>query len=118
MVAAELTGADSGLGWRIFWYQEFFAMDKVLAVILTIGVLGYSASLLRWLQRRVTRWRPDVGAGSMTRRTAPLPAASGFAATDPVVLSRLGGRSSLGHLHCLIRPAWSKRRSARSVTVR
>jgi ABC-type nitrate/sulfonate/bicarbonate transport system permease component len=27
MVAAELTGADSGLGWRIFWYQEFFAMD-------------------------------------------------------------------------------------------
>ena len=60
MVAAELTGADSGLGWRIFWYQEFFAMDKVLAVILTIGALGYGFdSLLRWLQRRVTRWQPD-----------------------------------------------------------
>jgi ABC-type nitrate/sulfonate/bicarbonate transport system permease component len=60
MVAAELTGADSGLGWRIFWYQEFFAMDKVLAVILTIGFLGYGFdSLLRWLQRRVTRWQPD-----------------------------------------------------------
>jgi ABC-type nitrate/sulfonate/bicarbonate transport system permease component len=41
MVAAELTGSDAGLGWRLFWYQEFFAMDKVMAVILTIGVLGY-----------------------------------------------------------------------------
>ena len=60
MVAAELTGSDEGLGWRIFWYQEFFAMDKVMAVILTIGVLGYALdSGLRWLQRSVTRWSPD-----------------------------------------------------------
>jgi ABC-type nitrate/sulfonate/bicarbonate transport system permease component len=60
MVAAELTGADSGLGWRIFWYQEFFAMDKVMAVILTIGILGYIFdTLLRRLQARITRWSPD-----------------------------------------------------------
>lgn len=60
MVSAELTGADSGLGWRIFWYQEFFAMDRVMAVILTIGVLGYVLdSLLRALQARLTRWSPD-----------------------------------------------------------
>ncbi|MBL8700875.1 MAG: ABC transporter permease [Alphaproteobacteria bacterium] len=60
MVAAELTGADAGLGWRIFWYQEFFAMDRVMAVILTIGVLGYLLDLaLRFLQRRLTRWSPD-----------------------------------------------------------
>jgi len=60
MVAAELTGADSGLGWRIFWYQEFFAMDKVMAVILTIGVLGYIFdSLLRFVQAHITRWSPD-----------------------------------------------------------
>ena len=60
MVAAELTGADSGLGWRLFWYQEFFAMDKVMAVILTIGVLGYLFdTLLRRLQARITRWNPD-----------------------------------------------------------
>jgi len=55
MVAAELTGADAGLGWRLFWYQEFFAMDKVMAVILTIGVLGYLFdTLLRKLQSRIT----------------------------------------------------------------
>lgn len=60
MVAAELTGADAGLGWRLFWYQEFFAMDKVMAVILTIGVLGYLFdALLRALQARITRWSPD-----------------------------------------------------------
>jgi len=61
MVAAELTGADAGLGWRIFWYQEFFAMDKVMAVILTIGVLGYCLDLaLRYLQSALTRWSADT----------------------------------------------------------
>lgn len=65
MVAAELTGADSGLGWRLFWYQEFFAMDKVMAVILTIGVLGYAFdTLLRGLQARITRWSPDSAAAN------------------------------------------------------
>lgn len=61
MVAAELTGSDAGLGWRLFWYQEFFAMNKVMAVILTIGVLGYLLdTLLRALQARITRWSPDA----------------------------------------------------------
>ena len=61
MVAAELTGSDAGLGWRLFWYQEFFAMNKVMAVILTIGVLGYLLdTLLRGLQARITRWSPDA----------------------------------------------------------
>jgi ABC-type nitrate/sulfonate/bicarbonate transport system permease component len=65
MVAAELTGSDAGLGWRIFWFQEFFAMDKVMAVILTIGVLGYLLDLaLRWLQRALTRWSPDSEAAT------------------------------------------------------
>lgn len=61
MVAAELTGADAGLGWRIFWYQEFFAMDKVMAVILTIGMLGYALDLaLRRIQAATTRWSVDT----------------------------------------------------------
>ena len=61
MVAAELTGSDAGLGWRLFWYQEFFAMDKDMAVILTIGVLGYVLdTLLRLLQARLTRWSPEA----------------------------------------------------------
>jgi ABC-type nitrate/sulfonate/bicarbonate transport system permease component len=38
-------------------------MDKVMAVILTIGVLGYALdTALRWLQRATTRWSPDFAA--------------------------------------------------------
>lgn len=57
MVAGELVGADAGLGWRIMWYQEFFAMDRVMAIILVIDLLGYLVvAALRWLQRRLLRW--------------------------------------------------------------
>jgi ABC-type nitrate/sulfonate/bicarbonate transport system permease component len=43
----------------VFWYQEFFAMDRVMAVILTIGVLGYLVDAgLRAVQAALTRWRP------------------------------------------------------------
>ena len=59
MVAGELVGADAGLGWRIMWYQEFFAMDRVMAIILVIGVLGFLAdAALRSLQRWVLHWQP------------------------------------------------------------
>ena len=38
-------------------------MDKVMAVILTIGVLGYIFdTLLRHLQAHITRWSPDSAA--------------------------------------------------------
>ena len=57
MVAGELVGADSGLGFRIMWFQEFFAMNKVMAIIIVIGVLGFVADAsLRALQRRILRW--------------------------------------------------------------
>ncbi len=60
MIAAELTGSDSGLGWRLFWYQEFFRMDRVAAVILMIGLLGVAADLLlRLLRRAVAGWSPE-----------------------------------------------------------
>ena len=61
LVAAELVGGDSGLGWRSFWYEQFFAMNKVLAVILTIGVLGYLLdAMVRILQAWLTRWSPSA----------------------------------------------------------
>lgn len=60
MIAAELTGSDSGLGWRLFWYQEFFRMDRVAAVIAMIGLLGVAADvLLRLLRRRLAGWSPE-----------------------------------------------------------
>ena len=52
LVAGEIVGGDSGIGWRILWYQEFFQMDRVMAAILIVGALGLAAdTLLRLLQR-------------------------------------------------------------------
>jgi len=61
MVAAELTGSDSGLGWRLFWYQEFFRMDRVMAVIVVIGMLGVAAdAVLRMLRQTLAGWSPEA----------------------------------------------------------
>lgn len=63
LIAAELIGADSGLGWRAFWYEQFFSMHKIMAVILIIGVLGYLIdSVVRAFQAYLLSWSPD-GAG-------------------------------------------------------
>ncbi|MDQ6619193.1 MAG: ABC transporter permease [Pseudomonadota bacterium] len=53
LVAGEIVGGDAGIGWRILWYQEFFQMDRVMAAILIVGMLGLAAdSALRAVQRR------------------------------------------------------------------
>ena len=63
LIAAELVGADAGLGWRAFWYEQFFSMHKTMAIILTIGVLGYFLDLIvRRLQAALTRWNPSATA--------------------------------------------------------
>ena len=57
MIAAELIGADEGLGWRVFWFQEFFRMDRVLALMILIGLIGFAIDkLLRALQRHFAPW--------------------------------------------------------------
>ena len=59
LVAGEIVGGDAGIGWRILWYQEFFQMDRVMAAILIVGVLGLAAdALLRVLQHQARRWNP------------------------------------------------------------
>ena len=61
LVAGEIVGGDAGIGWRILWYQEFFQMDRVLALILIVGALGLAADgLLRLAQRRLLRWHPSA----------------------------------------------------------
>lgn len=63
MVAGELVGADSGLGYRIEYFQEFFSMEGVMATIVVVGVVGYLLDLaLRLLQAVLLRWSPASGA--------------------------------------------------------
>jgi ABC-type nitrate/sulfonate/bicarbonate transport system permease component len=62
IVAAELIGAPSGLGFAIEWYRQLLMTPKVFAFILAIGVVGYLCDLgLRALQKRLTPWAEGVG---------------------------------------------------------
>ncbi len=57
MVAAEMIGAPSGLGFAIEWYRELLMTPKVLAFVFTVGLLGYLLDrLLRVVQRSLTPW--------------------------------------------------------------
>jgi len=60
VVAAELIGAPSGLGYAIEWYRGLLMTPKVMAYIATIGILGFACdALLRRLNRTLTPWMPE-----------------------------------------------------------
>ncbi|HVO88422.1 MAG TPA: ABC transporter permease subunit, partial [Casimicrobiaceae bacterium] len=57
IIAAELIGSPSGLGFAIEWYRELLMSPKVFGFIVVIGVVGYVCDLLlRALQRVLTPW--------------------------------------------------------------
>lgn len=57
VVAAELIGAPSGLGYAVEWYRELLSTPQVMSFIATIGVLGYLCDLgVRSLSARLTPW--------------------------------------------------------------
>jgi ABC-type nitrate/sulfonate/bicarbonate transport system permease component len=61
VVAAELIGAPSGLGYAVEWYRELLATPQVMSFIAMIGVLGYLGDLgVRALGRRLTPWAHDA----------------------------------------------------------
>ena len=62
IVAAELIGAPSGLGFAIEWNRQMLMTHKVFAFIGVIGIVGYLCdTLLRALQRWLTPWADDTG---------------------------------------------------------
>jgi ABC-type nitrate/sulfonate/bicarbonate transport system permease component len=63
MVAAELIGAPSGLGFAIEWYRELLMTPKMLAFVVLVGILGFLVDrVLRAAQRQLTPWAPASGA--------------------------------------------------------
>lgn len=57
MVAAELIGAPSGLGFAVEWYRELLMTSNVLAFVVVIGLLGYLMDrVLRLAQRLSIGW--------------------------------------------------------------
>lgn len=62
IIAAELIGSPSGLGFAIEWYRELLMTPKVFAFIAMIGLVGYLCDVaLRALQRRLTPWSEGTG---------------------------------------------------------
>ena len=62
VIAAELIGAPSGLGFAIEWYRQLLMSPKVFAFIALIGIVGYLCDLaLRALQRKLTPWAEGTG---------------------------------------------------------
>jgi ABC-type nitrate/sulfonate/bicarbonate transport system permease component len=63
VVAAELIGAPSGVGYAVEWYRGLLMTPQVMAFIATIGVLGYvTDTLIRALTRAFTPWAADGAA--------------------------------------------------------
>ncbi len=58
LVAAELVGAEKGLGTTIYIASRFFRMDIVFVNIIIIGVIGASMEMImRFLEARLIPWR-------------------------------------------------------------
>src|SRR5262245_53818160 len=63
VVAAELIGAPSGLGYAIEWYRELLMTPQVMAFIAMIGVLGYLCDrAVREFSLALTPWAPETAA--------------------------------------------------------
>lgn len=61
VVAAELIGAPSGVGYAVEWYRELLMTPQVMAFIAMIGVLGYLCDrAVRALANRFTPWAMDA----------------------------------------------------------
>lgn len=58
LVAAELTGASSGLGNMIQEAALYFQMDVILLGIFTIGILGFAFDkIILFAERKLTAWQ-------------------------------------------------------------
>ena len=61
LVAAEMLGANSGLGYLIFYSEQSYAIPEMYAGIVAIAGIGWTVNyLLVVFERRVTRWKEQV----------------------------------------------------------
>ncbi len=61
LVAAEMLGADTGMGFMIFYYQERYAIPEMFAGIISISILGLLVNFMMVkLEKRLTRWKEKV----------------------------------------------------------
>jgi ABC-type nitrate/sulfonate/bicarbonate transport system permease component len=60
LIAAELIGAQSGLGYFIQISRLSLSMDKIMAGMIIIGVLGLLLNyIIKFIEKRYLFWRPE-----------------------------------------------------------
>jgi ABC-type nitrate/sulfonate/bicarbonate transport system permease component len=58
-VAAELMGAQGGVGWFMVTSRRYLLTENIVAALIVIVVLAFLADqLVRWVNRRLTNWKP------------------------------------------------------------
>jgi sulfonate transport system permease protein len=58
VVAAELFGSQSGVGFMMSWARQLFETDVVLCGVLVVGVVGFLLNFsVGLLEKRLLRWR-------------------------------------------------------------
>ena len=58
LVAAEFVGADSGIGYRIWWSWSVFWVEQMYVGFAVIALLGFlSAYAVDWLERKFLPWQ-------------------------------------------------------------
>ncbi|WP_201763864.1 ABC transporter permease [Methanosphaerula palustris] len=61
LVAAEMMGAKSGLGFLVTNSQYNFEIEKMYAAIICLVILGLASNyLLVWFEKRATRWKEEI----------------------------------------------------------
>jgi NitT/TauT family transport system permease protein len=61
LVAAEMMGAKSGLGFLVTNSQYNFEIEKMYAAIICLVILGLVSNyVLVWFEKRATRWKEEV----------------------------------------------------------
>lgn len=64
VIAAELLGADRGIGFLIAYARELLQVDVMFTGLVTIGITGSLIDFgIRRLERRLLRWNPDLKGG-------------------------------------------------------
>ena len=62
LIAAEMMGANSGLGYALYFYQANFLIPQMYAYIIVMAVLGTALNfVLEAVERRSFRWRDESG---------------------------------------------------------
>ncbi len=60
LVAAELLGSSSGLGWLIMDSREHFMIDRIMVGIVALGIVGYLINRgLLATENWLVKWRPQ-----------------------------------------------------------